>query len=178
MNAGRPLACVAALAITVASGCSASHRIAEKASSIRESADAILAATDRMDAASDDVQLVRAEAEQIRHQVTDIHGALPGVRDVVPAWMTLLTWIAIAAAGACAVWVLTASGALSAIRVAVGWLPKRTATAAALLHDAADEAKPETVREAIAAMRAQDSEFDASWRRAAAEAKRSSKNTA
>jgi hypothetical protein len=162
---GRPLACVAALAITVASGCSASHRIAQKASSIRESADAIIDAADRMDAASPDVQLVRAEAEQIRHQVTDIHATLPGVRDVVPAWITMLTWLAVAAAGACLVWLLTTSGVLSAIRVALGWLPRRTQRAAALLRDAVDESKPETVREAIAAMRAQDAEFDAAYKR-------------
>jgi len=163
---GRPLACVAALAITVASGCSASHRIAQKASSIRKSADSIIDATDRMDEASPDVQLVRAEAEQIRHQVSDIHGALPGVRDVVPAWLTLLTWIAIAAVGACAVWVLTASGALSAIRIAIGWLPRRKVVEAEMAAATIDANAPETVREFVAMKRGTDREFDAAFQRA------------
>ncbi len=77
----------------------------------------------------------------------------------------MLTWLAVAAAGACLVWLLTTSGVLSAIRVALGWLPRRTQRAAALLRDAVDESKPETVREAIAAMRAQDAEFDAAYKR-------------
>jgi hypothetical protein len=162
---GRPLACVAALAIAVASGCSASHRIAQKASSIRESADAIIDATDRMDSESPDVQIVRSEAEQIRYEVTDIHGALPGVRDVVPAWMTMLTWLAVAAAGACCVWLLTASGALSAIRVAIGWIPRRKVNEAEMAAATLASDAPETVREFVAMKRGTDREFDAAFQR-------------
>jgi uncharacterized damage-inducible protein DinB len=64
------------------------------------------------------------------------------------------------------VWILTASGILSVVRAALGWIPRPKATAASLLAAAVDDSKPETTREAIAAMRSQDREFDAAYRRA------------
>jgi len=152
-------------------GCSASERISNAATGIRNNADAILEATDRMDDTSADVQQIRSNATQIRDAVSDIHAAVPHVTDRTPWWADLLKWLAIAAAGAAAVWLLTASGVLGAIRAALGWIPRPKARAAAMLSAAMDDDRPETTREAIAAMRAQDPEFDAAWRRSVLESK-------
>jgi hypothetical protein len=153
-------------------GCSASERIAVEASGIGDRAGTIHALAVRIGEASDqpevieDAATIATEAMQIRHGVAEIHTALPGVTDKVsPIWATL-KWVSIAAAGAAAVWLLTASGILGAVRAALGWIPKPKARAASLLAAAVDDSRPETTREAIAAMRAQDAEFDAAWRRA------------
>jgi hypothetical protein len=147
--------------------CSASQRIATRATAIREHADEIIVAVDRIDYNGEEVESIRSNAEAIREAVGDIHTALPGVTDRTPWWADLLRWLAIAAAGAAAVWLLTASGILGAIRAALGWIPRPKARAASLLAAAVDDDRPETTREAIAAMRAQDPEFDAAWRKAA-----------
>jgi hypothetical protein len=153
-------------------GCSASERIAVEANGISDRASNIHALAIRIGERSaepdtiSDAASIATEAMQIRHGVAEIHTALPGVTDKVsPIWATL-KWVAIAAAGAAAVWLLTASGILAAIRAALGWIPKPKARAASLLAAAVDDSRPETTREAIAAMRAQDAEFDAAWRRA------------
>ena len=111
-------------------------------------------------------QAVVRGAERIEDLAADIHATLPGVTEKVsPIWSTL-KWLAIAAAGAAAVWILTASGILGAVRAALGWIPRPKARAASMLAAAIDDDRPETTREAIAAMRAEDREFDAAYRRA------------
>ena len=153
-------------------GCSASERIAVEANGIGERANTIHRLALRIGEQSDqpevvaDAATIASESMQIRHGVANVHAALPGVTDKVsPIWSTL-RWLAIAACGAAAVWILTASGILSAIRAALGWIPKPKARAAEMLAAAVDDDRPETTREAIAAMRSQDSEFDAAYRRA------------
>lgn len=101
---------------------------------------------------------------QIRQSVADIHGALPGVVDRTPWWASLLTWLAIAATGVVLAWMLTASGALSAIRVALGWLPRRAVNEAEMAASTLATDRPETLREWIAMKRSTDREFDAAWR--------------
>jgi hypothetical protein len=161
-----------ALACLVLVGCSASERIAVEANGISDRASSIHALAIRIGERSaetdtiSDAATIAIEAMQIRHGVAEIHTALPGVTDKVsPIWATL-KWLAIAAAGAATVWLLTASGILGAVRAALGWIPKPKARAASLLAAAVDDSRPETTREAIAAMRAQDAEFDAAFRRA------------
>jgi hypothetical protein len=48
----------------------------------------------------------------------------------------------------------------------LGWIPAPKRRAASLLAAAVDDTRPETTREAVAAMRAQDPEFDVAWRKA------------
>jgi hypothetical protein len=160
------------LAVLLLVGCSASERIAVEANGISDRASNIHALAIRIGERSAepdtiaDAATIAGEASAITKATQSIHAALPGVTDKVsPIWATL-KWVAIAAAGAAAVWLLTASGILAAIRAALGWIPKPKARAASLLAAAVDDARPETTREAIAAMRAQDAEFDAAWRRA------------
>lgn len=156
--------------VLVLAGCSASERIAVEANGIGERASEIHRLALRIGEQSDqpevvaDAAAIASESMQIRHGVANVHAALPGVTDKVsPIWATL-RWLAIAACGAAAVWILTASGILSAIRAALGWIPRPKATAASMLAAAVDDSKPETTREAIAAMRSQDREFDAAYR--------------
>jgi hypothetical protein len=160
------------LAVLILVGCSASERIAVEANGIGERASEIHRLALRIGEQSDqpevvaDAASIAVEAVAISRGTQEIHAALPGVTDKVsPIWSTL-RWLAIAACGAAAVWILTASGILSAIRAALGWIPRPKATAASLLAAAVDDSKPETTREAIAAMRSQDREFDAAYRRA------------
>ena len=153
-------------------GCSASQRIAVEANSIGERAETIHRLATRIGERSHeadtvaDAATIATEAAYIGKGTQEIHAALPGVTDRTPWWADLLRWLAIAAAGAAAVWLLTASGILGAVRAALGWIPAPKRRAASLLAAAVDEARPETTREAIAAMRAQDPEFDAAWRKA------------
>lgn len=163
------------LACLLLVGCSASERIAVEANTIGERAETIHRLATRIGERSKDADTVAdaatiaLEATQIRHGVSNLHAALTGVTDKVsPIWETL-KWLAIAAAGAAAVWILTASGILGAVRAALGWIPAPKRRAANLLAAAVDDSKPETTREAIAAMRAQDREFDAAWRKASGE---------
>lgn len=157
-------------------GCSASQRIAVEANGIGERATEIHRLATRIGETSDqpevvaDAASIAVEAVAIGKGTQAIHTALPGVVDREPWWAGLLRWLAIAAAGAALVWLVSATGIGAAIRVAIGWIPARKQRAASLLVAAVDDTRPETTREAIAAMRAQDAEFDAAWRKAHGEA--------
>lgn len=159
------------LACLLLVGCSASERIAVEANTIGERAETIHRLATRIGERSKDADTVAdastivLEAQQIRHGVSNLHAALTGVTDKVsPIWATL-KWLAIAAAGAAAVWILTASGILGAVRAALGWIPRAKVREAELARDALDPNKEETLREWISAKRASDREFDAAWRK-------------
>jgi len=158
-------------------GCSASQHIAEEANAISGHARQIHELADQIRNTSKEVESIRsateiqAEAAAIDKSVGGIHKALPGVRDVVPWWATLLQWLLIALAGAAVVWIGTASGVFSALRVALGWLPRKTVTEADMAAAVLNADKPEGIREWIAMKRASDKEFDAAWKRANQETK-------
>lgn len=163
-----PLLIICTLCIA---GCSASERIAVEANAIGDRAGTIERLASRIGERSPDADTVAdastivLEAQQIRHGVSNVHAALPGVTDKVsPIWATL-KWLGIAAAGACAVWILTASGILATVRTALGWIPRAKVREAELARDALDPNKEETLREWISARRASDREFDAAWRK-------------
>ena len=141
-------------------GCSASERISTTATAIREKADAIIVSADQIHDNPAQVKQIRSNAQSIRESVGVIHAAVPHVADVTPWWATLLKWLAIAAVGAAAAWILTASGILGAIRAAIGWIPLRTRSTASMISSTIRDDKPETVRELVAMMRAQDPALD------------------
>ena len=148
-----------------------------EANAISESADTITHLAEQIRDTSQEVESIRTAEEirgrsmQIRQSVTDIHAALPGVTDKTPWWGDMIRWVAIAAAGAALVWLLYATGVASAIRVALGWIPRRKVTEAEMAVATLASDKPETLREWIAMKRAQDPEFDAAWKRANQESK-------
>ena len=158
------------LACLLLVGCSASERIAVEANTIGERAEIIHRLATRIGERSQDADTVAdastivLEAQQIRHGVSNVHAALPGVTDKVsPIWATL-KWLGIAAAGACAVWILTASGILGAVRAALGWIPRRKYVEADMMTATLAQDRPETVRELVAMLRAQDPLLDQAMR--------------
>jgi len=163
------------LACLLLVGCSASERIAVEASGIGERAGTIERLATRIGERSQEPETVAdaativGEAAAIRQGVGEIHTALPGVTDRTPWWAGLLKWLAIAASGAALVWLLSATGLATAIRVAVGWIPRRKVNEAEMAVATLAQDRPETLREWLAMKRASDPEFDAAWRKATSE---------
>lgn len=151
-------------------GCSASERIAVEANTIGERAEIIHRLATRIGERSQDADTVAdaatiaVEASAIGKSTQAIHTALPGVTDRTPWWADLLRWLAIAAAGAAAVWILTASGILGAVRAALGWIPRRKYVEADMMTATLAQDRPETVRELVAMLRAQDPLLDQAMR--------------
>lgn len=165
---GRVLS-AAAVVVVVTVGCSSSREIATSATVVGENAHAIREGSERIFTTSRQPE-IRATAKDITQrsdvilkEVGDIQASVPGIRDVTPAWMTLLLWVAVAIGVLGAAWILTASGALSAVRVALGWLPRKVRDDSAMLKATLDQADPVSLREYVA-MRRSDREFDAAWK--------------
>jgi hypothetical protein len=135
------------------------QRIAQSSNDIRAEAQGLI----QRGTETGDPEVV-ARATRIEALASGIHVSLSGVEDKTPAWMTMLTYGAIAVVAVALVIVLWQTGIGSAIRVAIGWLPRRKVVAAELAVDMLDPNRPEGDREYIAAMRAQDPMFDAAFR--------------
>lgn len=158
------------LAALAAAGCSPSRDIADRASRIADRARLDDEAWARVADAHPDMMgesaAGRLRAAANLKDTTGIHKSLTGVEDVTPWWASTIAWVAGAAVAVVGLLVLWQSGALTAIRIAVGWLPRKKVTQAELAVDMLDESRPEGDREYVAAMRAQDAEFDAAFRKA------------
>lgn len=148
------------LAIALA-GCSQVERIAGNTNVIRQDAQALI---DHGNAIQDAEVVDRAT--RIDENASDIHVQLTKVQDITPAWLSTLKWWGIAVAVGGIAFLVWQSGIGTAIRVAVGWLPRRKVAQAELAVDMLDPDRPEGEREYVAAMRAQDPEFDAAFRKA------------
>lgn len=151
---------VLAISIAFSAGCSSTQRISERTNDIQDEAKLLL---DHGRKSNDAV--VISGAIRIDELAADIHEQLPGTQDRVPAWMSLAGWIAIAVISVAVVIVLWQTGIGTAIRVAIGWLPRRKVVDAELASGMLDPSDPENAREYVAARRASDPEFDAAWRR-------------
>jgi len=149
------------LAILALVGCNPVQRISNHANAIRTEAQAL---EEHGQGIGDPV--VVAGAERIDGLAAGIHDELPNVTNKVPAWLSTLQWWGIAVAVLAVAFVLWQSGAFTAIRIAVGWLPRRKVAQAELALDTLDESRPESARELVAALRSQDAEMDAAYRKA------------
>jgi hypothetical protein len=149
------------LAIVLA-GCSPVERIAGNTNVIRQDAQALI---DHGNSIKDAEVVDRAT--RIDENAADIHVQLTKVQDITPAWLSTLKWWGIAVAVAGIAFLVWNSGIGSAIRIAVGWLPRRKVNQADLAVSMLDPDRPEGEREYVAAMRAQDPEFDAAYRKIA-----------
>ena len=160
---------IALLAIASCAGCSATRQIAQSANQVSAASARIARQAEFISATSDQPEVVKAavvihsESDIILEHSQMIAENVAAVKDIVPAWMTLVEWLAIAAAGICAAWILTASGALGAVRAALGWLPRRKVMDATLARSVMDDANPASIREYIAARRMSDAEFNAAF---------------
>jgi hypothetical protein len=150
----------ALLIVLLLAGCNPVQRISTHANAIRTEAQAL---GEHGQATGDPV--VVAGAQRIDGLAAGIHDELPNVTAKVPAWLSTLQWWGIAVAVVAVAFVLWQSGAFTAIRIAVGWLPRRKVAQAELALDTLDESRPESARELIAALRS-DPEVDAAYRKA------------
>jgi hypothetical protein len=141
-------------------GCSATERVSDNANEIRAEARALSVHGETIQ----DKEVV-TRADRIYELAADIHDQLPGLEDRTPAWMETLVWVAVAVVAVAVVIVLWQTGLGQAIRVAVGWIPRKKVSDADLASRMLDEKSPEDAREYVAARRASDPEFDAAWRR-------------
>jgi hypothetical protein len=151
----------ALLLVLLLAGCNPVQRISNHANAIRTEAQAL---GEHGQAIGDPV--VVAGAERIDGLAAGIHDELPNVTNKVPAWLSTLQWWGIAVAVVAVAFVLWQSGAFTAIRIAVGWLPRKKVATAELAVDTLDESRPESARELVAALRSQDAEIDAAYRKA------------
>src|SRR5690625_4529848 len=69
-----------------------------------------------------EAQSIVKRSKETVNQTKQIHKALTGVKDIVPAWLVTLKWLAIAAVVIGIIVALIMSGALPAIRAAFSWL--------------------------------------------------------
>lgn len=150
----------ALLLVLLLVGCNPVQRISNHANAIRTEAQAL---GEYGQAIGDPV--VVAGAQRIDGLAAGIHDELPNVTNKVPAWLSTLQWWGIAVAVVAVAFVLWQSGAFTAIRIAVGWLPRRKVAAAELALSTLDQDRPESERELVAALRS-DPEFDAAYRNA------------
>lgn len=150
----------AALALLLA-GCSPTARIAAHANEIRSEATLLVEhGTQTND------KVVVDHARKIEALAAEIHEEVPRTQDRTPAWLSVLLWGAGAVVAVCVVVFLWQTGIGQFIRVSLGWIPRKQQALSSLAVDMLDPQRPEGDREFIAALRAQDPEFDAAFRRA------------
>lgn len=144
-------------------GCSPVSQIASNSNEIRTQAQLLAS----HGAAINDPVVVSGAA-RIDTLAAGIHVALGGVEDKTPAWMSMLTYISLAAVLVAVVVILWQTGIGMAIRIAIGWIPRKPRQEAELAANMLDPSKPENAREFIAAQRASDPYFNAAFVKARA----------
>jgi len=145
----------------ILAACGPRERIAGTANEIRDEANLLVV----RGTATQDEEVVE-RAQRIDALAATIHEDLTGTQDITPAWMKMVMIVggAVLAIAACVI--LWQTGIGTAIRTAIGWIPRRKMSQAELAVDMLDPSRPEGDREMVAAMRAQDPVFDAAFRRA------------
>lgn len=153
----------ASLLCLVLCGCSSVAHISSAANDIRSEARVLHA---HGTAANDPV--VVEGSQRIYDLAAEIHDTLPGVKDRVPEWVNVLLWGAVAVVVAGIAVILWQTGLGTAVRVAIGWIPRNTRQDAELAAAMMDPEKTEDAREYIAARRASNPLFDSAFRKARA----------
>jgi hypothetical protein len=182
--------CLYLAATLFAVGCSPAARIADASGVIRANAESSLdrfARVETYGAAAGDRRIVTeaqggaGEQRAIIGATEAIVQALPGVKDVVPWWATMLTYgaVALAIVGIVALLWMTGIGQFLRTLLAgvTGLVPRRQMRDADLAAKVMDEASAEGIREYIAARRAADPVFDIAYRKAQDERKRQSQGS-
>lgn len=149
----------------ILAACGPRERIAGTANDIRDEAHLLVV----RGTATQDAEVVK-RAERIDALAATIHEDLTGTQDITPAWLKALMWVGAAIVAVAAVVLVWQTGIGTALRTAIGWIPRRKMSQAELAVDMLDPSRPEKDREFIAAMR-QDPEFDLAYRKAQARRK-------
>lgn len=155
---------IASLIALPLAACSAVNRISERTNQIRAEADAL-----RVHGEATHDKIVVDGANRISLLASDIHETLPAVEDKVPAWMDMVVWGAVAVIAVAVVVILWQTGLGTAVRVAIGWIPRPVKRDADMAVAMMDPAKTEDAREYIAARRASSPLFDSAYQQARAE---------
>jgi len=156
-------------------GCSASQQIATSATAIREYASEIKERSVEIQKEStNSFVLINAKSinnitDKIIAEVGDVQKAIPNIADITPWWATLLKWGFVMVAVIAATFLLMQSGALTAFRLLIGWIPQKTQKEAHIAINALDPQKDDNVTTWIAAKRASDPLFNAAWLKAKSE---------
>jgi hypothetical protein len=149
------------LVLTAMLGCkSAPQRISEHAVEIRETAQS---SKDRFIQAGDPAG--KREQEHIISLANEISVDSTQVDPTEPWWLPMVEYGAIAAILLAIVAILWQTGIGTAMRSMLGWLPRKSVSAAKLLHEAVDQEHETSLREAVAALRVMDPALDAAYRR-------------
>jgi len=106
-------------------------------------------------------EVVVSRATKIDGLASAIHGELPNVQARPSDLMDLLKIGAIGLVLVAVAVILWQTGIGTAIRVAIGWIPRRKKQEADFIEAVLDPNKPESAREYIAARRAADPELNA-----------------
>ena len=154
-------------------GCSATKEIASSASIAASSAHSISERASFIAANSSQPEIVAAavvikeDTAVILHEISQISTAVASVKDIVPFWATLIQWGLGAVVMVAMVVLLWQTGIGTAIRLAIGWIPRRVQNEADLARQAMSSEDPTTVRELIAAKRAASPLFNAAFKESA-----------
>jgi hypothetical protein len=158
---GAGAAIILLLVLTAMIGCkSAPQRISERAVEIRETAQS---SKDRFIQAGDPAG--KREQEHIISLANEISVDSTQVDPTEPWWLSMVEYGTIAAILLAIVAILWQTGIGTAMRSMLGWLPRKSVSAAKLLHEAVDQGHETSLREAVAALRVMDPALDAAYRR-------------
>jgi hypothetical protein len=163
----------AIILVALTAGCSASREIASSSANAASAAHSISERSAFIITHSAQPEIVaaavtiKADAAVVLHETNQISVAVSGVKDIVPYWATLLQWGLGAVVAVALVVLLWQTGIGTAIRVAIGWIPRRVQSEADLARQAMSSEDPTTVRELIAAKRAASPLFNAAFKESA-----------
>jgi hypothetical protein len=148
------------LSVSLLVGCNELAHVSQNATDIQTEAQALI---DHGRGTGDKEVVERAS--RIHDLADDIHARVPNLENRTPLWLSTLWWVAVAVVLAAASVLLWQTGLGTAIRIAVGWIPRRKVQDADLMSKVLDPQDPEDARLYVATRRASDPEFDAAWRR-------------
>ena len=134
--------------MSILAGCSSLGKVSEHANEIRTEA-RLLEAHGRE---TGDAQVVEC-SRRIYDLAAHIHERLPDLEDKEPAWLSTLVWVSAAVVAVAVVVLLWQTGLGQAIRVAVGWIPRKKVSDAELAFSMLNPESKEDPREYVAARR-------------------------
>lgn len=167
---------MAILVVLLLAGCSPSRQIATAATDINEKAassrDRFAVIEAEATAPTPNLPLIAEQAvggqeeqKEILLLTGHIHKVLPGVEDKVPEWVYLLEYIAIGLSILAVAWILWNTGIGTLIKRLIGFIPPPKRRDAVMARSMLDPGSPVTVREYVAARRAEDPEFNRAYER-------------
>jgi len=157
--------------LAIAVSCSPSKQIAQRSQKIaeisRSSEARFLVIGEEAASSQPNMEIISAEAaagageqRDIQGMTGDISTLVTQVKDITPWWADLIGWVAIAASILGIGFLLWYLGIGSLLRAIFSWVPRRKRREAELAAKALDADSEVSIREAIAARRASDPDFD------------------